>query len=54
MSPLPSVGWSRLDHGSSAELGDIRDRTWGAPAAPARNGLSPSGEMKNFSVEGYY
>lgn len=40
--PSPQRG---LDHGSSAVLGDIRHRmchcveTWGAPAAPARNGL---------------
>lgn len=24
----PEQGWSRLDHGSSAVLWDIRDRTW--------------------------
>lgn len=34
--PSPQCG---LDHGSSAVLGDIRDRTWGVPAAPAKNRL---------------
>lgn len=34
MSLLPRVGWSRLDHGSSALLGDIKDRTWGTVWQP--------------------
>lgn len=60
MSPLPSVGWNRLDHGSSAVRGDIKNRTWDTVWQPGVLLLPPQERAvthrgsEEFLGEGYY